>query len=187
MSNTRISNLVVLFFMTIFFGLTFIATKFALQGIGVFQLVFARYALALSVLTALFWRSRHRFRIQRQDWKFFIVMTMIEPVGYFILETFGIRYTSPGSASLIIATIPIFSMIFATLLLKEKPGLLAVVGMLVCFLGVYFIVNLQKTSSLAPSPLLGNVLVLGAATCAGLYNCYARRLTRNYAPLTLTF
>ncbi|MEJ2537616.1 MAG: hypothetical protein P8048_11305 [Calditrichia bacterium] len=35
-----------LFLMTLLFGLSFIASKQALQGLGIFQLVFSRYLLA---------------------------------------------------------------------------------------------------------------------------------------------
>ncbi|RMG37196.1 MAG: DMT family transporter [Methanobacteriota archaeon] len=176
-----------LFLMTILFGLTYVAAKYALQGLGVFQLIFARYALAFVLLTVIFWKTRHRFKLERQDWKYFLLLTGIEPIGYFILETYGIRYTSPSSTSLIIATIPVFAMIFAIFILKEKPGWLAIVGMMISFTGIYFIVRKQQVSYLASNPLLGNSLTLLAAAAAGLYNCVARKLTMKYKPLVLTY
>ena len=187
MSRPNSAYTLLLFLMTLLFGLTYIAAKYALQGLGVFQLIFARYAIAFVLLTAIFWKSRRRFRIHRNHWKFFALLTGIEPVGYFVFETFGIRYTSPSNVSLIIATIPIFALIFAGFWLKERPGWQAVAGMLICFMGVYLIVSLQEKNQLAPQPLLGNVLTLFAAMSAGLYNSVARKLTRTYSPLVLTY
>lgn len=183
----RNANLPVLLLMTILFGLTFISVKAALQGLGVFQLVFGRYAIAFLVFTLIFHKNLRRFRLARRDWKYFLLLTAVEPVGYFIFETYGLRYTSPAGASLIIATIPIFSLVFASFILNEKPGGLGVAGVLICFAGVYFIVRLQETNSLAPAPLLGNSLVLLAAMSAGFYNCFARKLSLNHAPLTITY
>lgn len=176
-----------LFLMTLLFGMTYIAAKYALQGLGVFQLIFARYAFAFVALSLLFRKTRRRFRLSGNDWKYLALLTAIEPVGYFIFETFGIRYTSPANVSLIIATIPIFAMIFAGLLLRETPGVLAVLGMLTSFGGVYLIVILQESNQLAPRPFLGNSLTLVAAMLAGLYNSVARKLTRHYSPLTITY
>ena len=169
------------------FGLTFIATKYALQGLGVFQVVFGRYVLAFLVLTIIFRKKRKFFYIAPGDIKYFLVLTFVEPVGYFILETFGIQFTSPSNVSLIIATIPVFAVIFASLMLKEKPSLLSVTGIIISILGVYFIVSLQASNPLASKPLLGNILTLGAAITAGLYNSLARRLTQRYSPLTVTY
>jgi drug/metabolite transporter (DMT)-like permease len=71
--------------------------------------------------------------------------------------------------------------------LKERLSPINVSGIFISILGVYFIVSLQKSSELAPEPILGNFLTLGAAMAAGLYNSLARRLTQKYSALTLTY
>ena len=173
--------------MCFLFGLTFISTKYALRGLGVFQLVFGRYCLAFLALTIIYRRKRQYFYISPGDIKYFLLLTFVEPVGYFVLETFGVKYTSPANVSLIIATIPVFAIIFAGIILKEKPALYSFAGILLSIIGVYLIVSLQEASDLAPIPFLGNLLTLGAAVAAGLYNALARQLTKRYSPLTVTY
>ena len=173
--------------MTMLFGLSFIASKNALQGLGIFQLVFGRYIFALLLWTAILWRRKKHFYIARRDWKQFLLLTLVEPVGYFIFETTGVRYTSPASVALIIATIPVFSTLFALFLLKERINWQGGLGIVLSIAGVYFIVSLQQASQLAPRPLLGSLLTLGAATSAGIYNVLCRRLSRRYSPLTITY
>jgi drug/metabolite transporter (DMT)-like permease len=180
-------HLSLLFLMTLLFGLSFIASKQALQGLGIFQLVFCRYLLALLLLSTILWKDRKKLIIARKDWKYFLLLTMVEPVGYFIFETFGIRYTSPSNVSLIIATIPIFTLIFAALMIREKISRRAFGGVLLSLAGVYFIVSHQQGTTLAPSPVLGNLLAMGAAISAGFYNVLCRRITRTYSPLTITY
>ena len=176
-----------LFLMTTLFGVSFVATKVALEGLGVFQVVLGRYLPAFSVILFLFWKKRGYFSVPRKDWKHFLFLTFIEPIGYFIFETFGVRWTSPSNVALIIATIPGFAVIFAALLLKEHPTRLSLLGIWVSFLGVYTIVQGQETSAFAPRPLMGAGVTLGAAICAGLYNSLARKLSMRYHPITLTF
>ncbi len=173
--------------MTILFGLSFIATKQALNGLGIFQVIFSRHFLALLLLTALLCSDRRKFYIARKDLKHFLALTMVEPVGYFIFETFGLQYTSPSSVSILIATIPIFSLLFALWVLNERSHWIAVLGIIFSLAGVYLIVSVQKTTVLAPRPLLGNVLAIGAAMSAGLYNVLCRRLSRTYSPWTITY
>lgn len=173
--------------MTLLFGLSFIASKQALAGIGIFQLVFSRYLIALILLTIIVWRDRKKFYIVKRDRRQFLLLTLVEPVGYFIFETLGVKYTTPSSVSLIIATIPVFSLIFAFWIIKEKFHWQAVIGITISFLGVYFIVSRQSQTVLAPFPVLGNLFALGAAVSAGLYNVLCRRLTQTYSPLTITY
>jgi drug/metabolite transporter (DMT)-like permease len=179
--------LFLLILMTILFGLTFVASKVALQGIGIFQLVFLRHFFALVLLSAILWRNRYKFYIAKRDRKQFLLLTLIEPIGYFIFETIGINFTTPSNVSLIIATIPIFSLMFALWILGEKVNRYVLLGIFFSLLGVYLIVSLQKKSVLAPKPLLGNIFALGAAVSAGIYNSLCRRLTQTYSPWTITY
>jgi len=185
MSGGRFLPLLIL--MTVLFGLTFIATKQALSGLGVFQVIFSRHILALILLTLILWFDKRKFFVARKDRLPFLVLTLVEPVGFFIFETYGVRYTSPSMVSIIIATIPVFSMIFAFGILHERANLIAVLGMFISLLGVYLVVSVQEKSALAPFPLLGNLLVLGAAVSAGLYNVLCRKLVQTYSPWTITY
>jgi drug/metabolite transporter (DMT)-like permease len=187
MNKAKPTDIFILIFMCVLFGLTFIATKFALEGLGIFQVVFGRYCLAFLILVIVFRKKRHYFSIASQDFKHFLTLTLVEPVGYFIMETYGVHFSSPSSVSLIIATIPVFAMISAFFILKERLSPINISGIFFSILGVYFIVSLQRSTELAPQPILGNFLTLGAAMAAGLYNSLARRLTQKYSPLTLTY
>lgn len=183
----KLTDLLLLLVMTVLFGLTFVAVKLALAGLGVFQLIFFRYLLAFGLLTLLFFPKLRSFKIPRRDWKWFALLTGIEPIGYFIFETYGIRFSSPTIAALIIATIPVFSLVFARFLLSERQGWPALVGIAISVAGVYLIASGQAVSELAPRPLLGNALIFGAAVSAGLYNCLSRRMSARYSALTITY
>lgn len=187
MRESGAKNLFLLILMTLLFGLSFIASKNALQGLGIFQLIFLRYVFALALLTIIFRNQLSRFKIDRKHFNQFLTLTLVEPVGYFIFETAGVKYTSPAGVSLMIATIPVFSLIIAWWLLKEKNNRWGIVGILFSIAGVYLIVSIQKQTGLAPRPVLGSLFSLLAAAAAGFYNVLCRRLSQSYSPLTITY
>ncbi len=187
MTSLRTNYLLLLILMTILFGLTFVASKIALQGLGIFQLIFLRYVFALILLYLMLRRDRKKFYIAKRDRIHFLLLTLIEPIGYFIFETIGVKYTTPSNVSLIIATIPIFSLIFALWILHESVNRYVITGIFLSLFGVYLIVSQQSESLLAPRPLLGNLFTAGAAISAGLYNSLCRRLTQTYSPWTITY
>ena len=78
-------------------------------------------------------------------------------------------------------------MIFAFGILNERANLIVVWGIIISLAGVYLVVSVQEKSSLAPFPLLGNLLVFGAAISAGLYNVLCRKLVQTYSPWTITY
>ncbi len=108
-------------------------------------------------------------------------------MSYFIFETIGIRYSTPSNVSIIIATIPIFSLLFARWILRERTHVWAIIGIIFSLFGVYVIVTSVVESSLAPRPFLGNIFTVGAAISAGLYNVLCRKLSQTYSPWTITF
>jgi drug/metabolite transporter (DMT)-like permease len=184
-SRSRFLPLLIL--MTFLFGLSFIATKQALNGLGIFQVIFSRHLIALIPLSLILLRDKKMFYVASGDRLPLLFLTTVEPVGYFIFETYGLRYTSPSMVSIIIATIPVFSLIFAFWILKEKVHVIGLVGIFLSLMGVYVVVSVQQHSVLAHFPLLGNMLALGAAISAGLYNVLCRKLTQTYSPWTITF
>lgn len=186
-SNYNLKLIILLILMTVLFGLSFIATKNALAGMGVFQLVFSRNILAFGLLSLLLWRQRRQLAITRSDLKYFLMVAGLSPVGYFIFETFGLRYSNPASVALIIATIPIFTGLFSMRILKERLSILSGLGIVISLFGVYLLVSVSQSSAIAPRPVLGNMLTFGAAIAGGLYTIVCRQLTQKYAPTTITF
>ena len=103
----------------IFWGLSFVATKIALESIPLFTLVFARFSLA-SCFLLIFLIRRGFPEFTGKDHVNMFLIALFEPGLYFIFETLGLKYTTAPKASLIIATIPIVVVILSALFLGEK-------------------------------------------------------------------
>ena len=177
---------VALTLMALLFGLSFVATKYALQSIPPFTLVFLRFFIALLLLEMIYLPSRGAKPGRREGWRVFLI-SLIVPGLYFLAETYGLKLSSATSISLLIGTIPIFASFFGFLILKERIGMGRGAGILISVFGVGIILT---ASAAGPSDWqivqIGNLLGVGAAACAGLYAALGRHLLSRLSPLTLT-
>jgi drug/metabolite transporter (DMT)-like permease len=100
--------------------------------------------------------------------------------GYFLYQMMfilGLDRTSAVASSVLVATHPIFSVLFAWLLWKERPARIELAGVVLAFVGVA--VFLQVWRSLGEARL-GDLLSLGAAAAFGFYGVITRPLTARY-------
>jgi drug/metabolite transporter (DMT)-like permease len=168
------------------FGLSFVATKYALEYIPPFTLIFLRFSIAFPVL-AIFYRLTPHNKINSEDRWRMALTALIVPGAYFLAETYGLKFSSASSISLLVATIPIFTALFAFLFLHEKIAPAQILGILLSMIGVGVILGTNPTEMARESVMrIGHFLGLGAALCAGLYMVLARNLMKQYAPLALT-
>jgi drug/metabolite transporter (DMT)-like permease len=168
------------------FGFSFVATKYALEYIPPFTLIFLRFSIAFLVL-GIFYRLTPHNKIDPEDRWRMALTALIVPGAYFLAETYGLKFSSASSISLLIATIPVFTALFASLFLHEKIALAQTIGIILSMIGVGVILGTNPTEMAKESTMrIGHFLGLGAALCAGLYMVLARNLMKQYAPLTLT-
>ena len=124
---------------TVFFwGMSFLWSDSVLdQGVPVFTFIFTRMVLAATALTLFSLLTGRLQKVRRGDWKWFAAMTAFEPFLYFLGETFGLKITgSPTLCSVIIATIPVFTLIVGQIFFKEKLSRLNKTGIFVAVAGV---------------------------------------------------
>ena len=124
---------------TVFFwGMSFLWSDSVLdQNVPVFTFIFTRMVLAATALTLFSLLTGRLQRIRPGDAKWFLAMTAFEPFLYFLGETFGLKITgSPTLCSVIIATIPVFTLIVGQIFFREKLSHLNRVGIFVAVAGV---------------------------------------------------
>ena len=91
-------------------------------------------------------------KIATGDLKLFLLLALFEPFLYFMGESFGLKYVSSTVASVIVATIPLFSPIAAWYFYKEKLSQTNLIGLVITFFGVSLVV-LDTSFNFTASPL----------------------------------
>lgn len=99
---------------------------------------------------------------------------------------FGVGFTSPGDASIITTTMPLWVMVFAALILGEPITMRKAGGILLGGSGALLLI-LGATSAgvKGDNPTLGNLLVLTAQISYALYLTFYRNFIRKYSVFTL--
>jgi drug/metabolite transporter (DMT)-like permease len=170
--------------MTVAFGLSFVATKYALRGFEPQLLALIRFSLAGGLLWCV-WRLRPgRERATRAELKRLAALGFVSLTLYFTLEINGIARTSASEAAIIIAAIPIFVSALSAFVLGERTARLQWAGIALSFLGVVGLIQLGGGAG--GGGLTGNLLVLAAAFTAAVYNLMARRLLVTRSALYVT-
>lgn len=102
--------------------------------------------------------------------------------GCFIL---GVSLTSPGEASLVTTTMPMWVMLLAWLILREPITLKKAGGIFLGAAGAIILIAGNGTSAPGANPALGDVIVLCAQLCYALYLTLYRNFIRKYSLVTL--
>jgi drug/metabolite transporter (DMT)-like permease len=101
-----------------------------------------------------------------------------------ILNTVGLSLTSPIDASIIVATLPIVTMILAAIILKEPITWLKFVGVLVGACGAILLISNSQLKSNGTNSIVGNIIVFSAAISFGLYLTVFKAVVSRYNAIT---
>lgn len=171
----------------VFWGLSFVATKVALESIPTFTLVFVRFSLA-ALIFLLLRQGRRWPSFKRKDHVKMVLLALFEPGLYFIFETIGLQHTSAPKTALIIATIPVVVLVLSALMLGERASGTSITGIVLSFGGIVLLVAGDPAFGWSlEGSLLGDLLIGGAVVSASLYMIFARDLGRNYSSVDITF
>ncbi|MDO9613572.1 MAG: DMT family transporter, partial [Bacteroidota bacterium] len=104
----------------IFWSFSFVWIKIVYEAYGPLTTILFRLIISTGLLLVFTILSRKLQKIKAGDLKLFILMAFFEPFLYFMGESYGLLYVSSTVASVIVATIPLFSPIAAWYFYKEK-------------------------------------------------------------------
>lgn len=167
----------------LFWGLTFVWSKIALDFYEPVTLIFLRLVISAALLGLVIKIFGSFQKIERADRKWFMLLALAEPFFYFLGENYGLKYVSSTISSVIIATIPLFSPFVAFLFSRERTGIFSWLGILVSFLGI--IIMIVNPDLSLNAELKGIAFLFLAVGSALLYSAYVRKLTGKYNALNI--
>ena len=174
------------------FGFSFMFSRVALQVASPLVMLMYRFVMAFLLihLVALWARKKQkegwlRFRIPWKKSLPLFGLGLLQPVVYFLCESWGIKGTNATVSGVIIALIPIVALGFGALFLKEKPSLSQIAFSLLCIAGVV-VMTLQQSEGGQVQPV-GIVLLIGAVVFGALYNMMSRKISAAFSALERTY
>lgn len=156
-------------------------------SVSTIDLVTLRYGpiVPFCLVYCLWQWTRFREMMARDGWRVLAAALFTVP-GYNLALNWGQGRVPAGTASLLIATNPIFTYLLAVALLSERVRLAKAAGMVLAFLGVYGLVRFQN-GQFGGMYLIYALVVLLAPLCWALATVISKPVTTRHDPLLFTF
>jgi len=172
----------------IFWALAFPFIKIGLTELSSVNLTIMRLFIVCIIFLPIRLLKPQKFsKLHKKDIIPLFFLGFLGIIVYHLGLNYGEIYISSSAASLIIATIPIFIVILAAIILKEKITIKITAGIILSLIGV-IIISLLGTSdsSIEITYLSGAFAVLIAAIMGAGYTIAGKKLLQRYSALSLT-
>lgn len=171
-------------FVNIAWGLSFILSKQALTaGFPPMTLALIRYVFASALLLMFTLKADKRLAIQKGDWPLLGLSGVLGITLYYYFEYSGISLTSTVSASMILAAIPIMTMLAETAVLRLPMTFAKALGALMSLSGVALIVIFGANGG--AGNVKGDLFIFGASLTWVGYLFACKRLRKRYTSLQM--
>jgi len=165
---------------------SFVAIKFAYETYPPITLAVTRFVVATLILGALTLLPKNRMRLAKKDIFTVTVCGLTGIMLYAVLQNIAMQWTSASSATLIIASYPVITLLLESLIYKAKLSALKIAGILIAIGGVV-ILSYVKPDARQQGELLGSLLLVAAGVVWAVYNLMTKKVVNRYPPVTLLF
>jgi drug/metabolite transporter (DMT)-like permease len=167
----------------LFWGLSFVWFKIVVKWYEPITIIFLRLIISGALMLVYMLITRSWQTVKRKHLKYFLLLSFAQPLCYFLGESFGLKLVSSTIASVIIATIPLFTPFAAYYMVREKVTLPIILGIVFSFLGILMML-FNPDFSLNASPK-GVLLLFVAVFAAVAYSVIIRKISHEYNPVTI--
>lgn len=171
-------------------GSTAAVVKLIGLGLNNIQILFFTSAIA-SISLALIVTFQKKWHIVKsykaKDFGRFAYMSFLGVFLYYVLLYAALQLVPGQEAFVVNYTWPIWVIVFAVLILKEKLTAAKILAIVLSFIGVYIVVTRGHITSFDFSAIAGNILALIAACSYGLFSVLSKRNDDEKVTSTLFF
>ena len=118
------------------FGLSYVFTKQATNVATAFQFLGWRFLIAAVFMSLCIILGLIKVSFKGKKMHSLFLIAVCNPAIYYIGETIGISHTTAAESGVILASIPVASLVASTLILREKPFKTQIIGILITLIGV---------------------------------------------------
>lgn len=166
-------------------GGMYVASKYVLDYIPPLTLLAIRLAIAGVILGAVAW-ARSEWQVRPKDR---LLLFSLGFVGFTLslgFQFWGTKLSTAHNGGLITSASPAFIVLFAILLLRERPTWHQWAALGLASVGVLAVIGPEADGDGGSSLWLGNLCLVGAALTWGLYTVMGKIASRSYSALTVT-
>ncbi len=175
---------------------SFTAIKHLRQIFSPADLVLARF-LPVSIICLLYLlldgkRRRESAALLRSSWVRLVALGIFGGIGYNFFLYLGQSEIKPGAAALLTTLAPLFTLLLAIPLLKEKVPARRIAGIIIAFLGLYIVVGwgsvgLGKVAGISHAEAKYALILALAPLSWSIYTIIGKDLVKHHSPVTVTY
>lgn len=171
----------------IFWGLSWPTAKFLVSLAPSFTIGFFRFFFAsLIFIPLLFIFYKPQNYSKDAYWNFFLT-GLTGVFGYGILFLIGMNFTTAAQGSIIAGVNPAMISIWAHIIHKERlDAKWKYSGFIISFIGVIFVIGIQALLEFKIEHLIGNLIIVAAMFCWGLYSNLGKKTMKDYSAFETT-
>lgn len=170
----------------LFWGISFINVKIVLGEIPPVTIALIRFAIASLLLGMIFARMEPGTKVEKKDLPMMALAGIMGITMYFYFENNGIKLTTAANAALIVAFVPLITILLDVLFFHSRASWLKVVGVGIAVTGTYFSITANGQISLSSTNFKGNMFMVCAMLVWAFYTLANKSLQRKYSGLCLT-
>ncbi|HPF20830.1 MAG TPA: EamA family transporter [Syntrophomonas sp.] len=163
-------------------GSMYVASKYVLDYVPPFTLLWLRYALAGIVLTIILLVTK-KHKVASRD---ILLLAWIGFIGYFIsigAQFIGTKLADAHTGALMTSSSPVFTFLLAWLLLEETITRRKLLALLLSMLGIIAVIGITGNE---PINVGGSIALMVAAITWALLSVYVKKASTRYSSLTIT-
>lgn len=168
----------------IIFGFSFIFSKKALAVSNPLVILAVRFTVSFLFMLLLILFKAVKVSFKGKNIRGLIMMSAAQPLLYFILELYGIKYTSSALSGIIISLVPVGVVILSLLFLKEKPDLIQILCTVLSVSCVAAVSAMSKGGG--KNTAFGAGLLFLAVMSAAAFNILSRKESQSFSPFERT-
>lgn len=171
---------------TLITGLSFMFSKIGLGYSSSWDLLAYRFTasfIAIMIPVAFKWIS---FDFNGEKIRRILPLAIFYPLSFFAFQTFGLQHLSSSEASILLASIPVFTLLLAAYFLREQTSLLQKLSVMVSVAGVIFI-TLSKGTTLDFTNIKGIMMILLSALSFSVYSILVKKLAKDFTILEMSY
>lgn len=185
--TNKIKGLIAVMIPVVVWGISFVSTEVLLEKIGPMTIGAVRFVFATALLLMVLKLLKEPTRVEKSDRKLFWLAGGVGIGLYFYFENTGILYISAAPSALIIAAIPMFTLIFEAVIYKRKIDVVDIFAIMLSILGVLFVMDIKLSDFEAGGNFWGYLAMFGAVISWVIYSMASRPLFKKYSYLTIIY
>lgn len=166
-------------------GFSFLASKVGQEAATPFVLIAYRFDIAVLVLSIPIILGKVKIRLRGKNIKPLLLLGAMEPCIYFIGEQYGLRYTNSAFSGLMIAVIPIVTLIMAAAFLKDRPSRAQWLFSLLSIAGIALISVVENSGGQVQ--FIGVIFLIAAVISGSAYGVISRSISDEFSVYERTY